>query len=44
MTEAIEVIKEFATSPLTEEFWNVLDPESVNFHFTDQIQSWEAIQ
>ena len=44
MAEATEVIKEFANSPLTEEYRNVLDPQSVNFHFTDQIQTWKAAQ
>ena len=44
MAEATEVLKEFATSPLTEEYRNVLDPQSVRFHFTDQIQTWKAVQ
>jgi len=44
MAEAMEVIKEFANSPLTEEYRNVLDPKSVSFHFTEQIGAWKAVQ
>lgn len=44
MVEANEAIKEFANSPLTEEYRNVLDPKSVSFHFTEQIGAWKAIQ
>lgn len=44
MVEANEGIKEFANSPLTEEYRNVLDPKSVSFHFTEQIQTWKAAQ
>ena len=43
MTEATEAIKEFSTSPLTEEYRKVLDPKSIHFHFTDQIHTWKAI-
>ena len=44
MAEATEAIKEFANSPLTAEYRNILDPKSVSFHFTEQIQTWNAAQ
>ena len=44
MTEAIEAIKEFSNSPLTEEYRKILDPKSVSFHFTDQVWTWKADQ
>jgi hypothetical protein len=44
MAEATEAIMEFAKSPLTEEYRNAIDPKSVSFHFTDQIQTWKATQ
>ena len=42
MVEGNKAIKEFANSPLTAEYRNVLDPKSVSFHFTEQIQTWKA--
>ena len=44
MAEATEAIMEFAKSPLTEEYRNVLDPKSVSFHITEQIKTWKAAQ
>ena len=42
MAEATEAIMEFTKSPLTEEYRNAIDPKSISFHFTDQIQTWKA--
>ena len=42
MVEGNEALKEFANSPLTKEYRNAIDPQSVSFHFTEQIQTWKA--
>jgi hypothetical protein len=42
LEEGNQAFKEFANSPLTEEYRNVLDQKSVSFHFTKQIQTWKA--
>lgn len=42
IAEGNEALKEFAISPLTEEYRTVIDPQSVIFHFTDQTQTWKA--
>jgi heme-degrading monooxygenase HmoA len=42
--EGNKAIKEFANSPLTEEYRNVVDQKSVGFHFNEQIQTWKAAQ
>ncbi len=42
MEEGNEALKEFANSPLTEEYRNAIDPQNMSFHFTDQIWTWKA--
>lgn len=42
MAEGNEAFKEFASSPLTEEYRTAIDPQSVVFHFTDQTQTWKS--
>ena len=42
IAEGNEAFKEFANSPLTEEYRKSIDPQSVGFHFTEQIKIWKA--
>lgn len=42
MAKGNEAFKDFASSPLTEEYRTAIDPQSVIFHFTDQTQTWKA--